>query len=262
MQKCRFFVSKCGLHSVVHFCVLCYTIMGDYMRILICDDEQAYIQQLKTHIEKFMQEHSVTFQIDTESDAKTVFESDSIYQIAFLDIQMNEINGISLAKELKGRNSKVVIFFITSYNQYQDDAMDLRAFRFFEKPFNPERLYSGLEKAMEYIDESYVDFYLYSDKSQCRVLVDDVIYVERQNRKVVLNTVQGQYITSKKLEEWCEILPGSFFYQVHKSFLVNLHYVERYNYTELFLTDGARIPIASRKQANFHKYWFQYLRRR
>ncbi len=232
------------------------------MRILICDDEKKYIQDLKVHIEEYMNNRFVKFTLDFTTDPHDILNNNRSYDLVFLDIQMNEINGISLANELKGRNGKVVIFFVTSFNQYQDDAMDLRAFRFFEKPFDPERLYAGLEKAMEYIDESYVDFYLYSDKSQCRVLVDDVIYVERQNRKVALNTVQGQYITSKKLEEWCEILPGSFFYQVHKSFLVNLHYVERYNYTELFLTDGTRIPIASRKQAGFHKYWFQYLRRR
>lgn len=232
------------------------------MRILICDDEKKYIQDLKVHIEEYMNNRFVKFTLDFTTDPHDILNSNRSYELVFLDIQMNEINGISLAKELKIRNGKVVIFFITSYNQYQDDAMDLKAFRFFEKPFDPERLYSGLEKAMEYIDESYVDFYLCSDKSQCRVLVDDVIYVERQNRKVVLNTVQGQYITSKKLEECCEVLPSSFFYQVHKSFLVNLHYVDRYNYTELILNNGERIPVASRKQADFHKYWFQYLRRR
>lgn len=232
------------------------------MRILICDDENEYIQELKTHIEEYMNNRLVRYELEEATDPHDVLGNKQSYDLAFLDIQMNETNGISLAKELKTRNSKVVIFFITSYNQYLDDAMDLKAFRFFEKPIDTARLYAGLEKAMEYIDESYVDFYLYNDKSQCRVLIDDVIYIERQNRKVVLNTAKGQYVTGKKFEEWCEILPGSFFYQVHKSFLVNLHYIDRYNYTELILNNGERIPVASRKQADFHKYWFQYLRRR
>ena len=232
------------------------------MRILICDDENEYIKELKAHIEEYMKNRLVWYELEETTDPHDVLESKQSYDLAFLDIQMNETNGISLAKELKTRNSKVVVFFITSYNQYLDDAMDLKAFRFFEKPIDTVRLYAGLEKAMEYIDESYVDFYLYNDKSQCRVLIDDVIYIERQNRKVVLHTAKEQYVTGKKLEEWSEILPGSFFYQVHKSFFVNLHYVDRYNYTELILNNGERIPVASRKQADFHKYWFQYLRRR
>ncbi len=232
------------------------------MRILICDDEINYLTDLKVHVEEYMNNRFIKFTINTSVNPIEILNNDISYDLAFLDIEMNEINGISLAKELKQRNGKTVIFFVTSYNKYQDDAMDLRAFRFFEKPFNTERLYSGLDKAMEYIDGTYVDFYLCSDKSQHKVLVDDIMYIESQNRKVILNSINGKHIIGEKLDAWCERLPNTFFYQVHKSFLVNLHYVARYNYSELFLNNGDRIPIASRKQADFHKYWFAYLRRR
>lgn len=232
------------------------------MKILICDDEQQYVDNLKIHVEKFMQCRFINYKIDTTNTPQTIIESDTVYQLAFLDIQMDEIDGISLAKELKERNSKTVIFFITSFNYYQDDAMDLRAFRFFEKPFNPDRLYSGLEKAMEYIDESYVDFYIYANNEQKKIFVDDVIYVERSNRQVTLVTTKGNYTTHETFDEWCNILQNSFFYKVHKSFIVNLHYVTSYKYSELFIQNSIRVPIASRRQADFHKFWFAYLRRR
>ena len=140
--------------------------------------------------------------------------------------------------------------------------MDLRAFRFFEKPIDPIRLKSGLDKAMEYIDESYVDFYLYANNEQKRILTDDVIYVERINRQVTLATKDGNYTTRESFDDWCEILQNSFFYRVHKSYIVNLHYVSSYRYDELILENKIRIPIASRRQADFHKFWFAYLRRR
>ena len=171
-----------------------------------------------------MQSRVADFTIDTANNPQAVADSNEIYQLAFLDIQMDELNGISLAKTLKERNCKIVIFFVTSYNDYQDEAMDLRAFRFFEKPFNVERLYSGLEKAMEYIDESYVDFYVWTDNEHKQILVDDVIYVERGNRQVTLVTTQGNFTTRETFDEWCAILQNSFFYRVHKSFIVNLHY--------------------------------------
>lgn len=232
------------------------------MKILICDDEQQYIDKLKMHIEKFMQCRFINYEIVTSKDPQAILKSNDIYQLAFLDIQMDEIDGISLAKALKERNNKIVIFFVTSYNDYQDDAMDLRAFRFFEKPFNADRMYSGLEKAMEYIDESYVDFYVWSDSEHKKILVDDVIYVERGNRQVTLVTTQGNFTTRETFDEWCEILQNSFFYRVHKSFIVNLHYVTGYKYSELYVQKNIRIPIASRRQADFHKFWFSYLRRR
>ncbi len=232
------------------------------MKILICDDEQQYVDELKIHIEKYMQSRFADFEIDTVNNPQTVADSNEIYQLAFLDIQMDELNGMSLAKILKERNNKIVIFFVTSYNDYQDEAMDLRAFRFFEKPFNAERLYSGLEKAMEYIDESYVDFYVWADNEHKKILVDDVIYVERGNRQVTLVTTQGNFTTRETFDDWCEILQNSFFYRVHKSFIVNLHYVTGYKYSELFVQNNVRIPIASRRQTDFHKFWFAYLRRR
>lgn len=232
------------------------------MKILLCDDEQQYIDELKIHIEEFMKSRSISFEIYTFNNPQSVVECDIVYQLAFLDIQMNELDGISLAKILKERNNKIVIFFVTSYNVYQDDAMDLRAFRFFEKPYNADRLYSGLEKAMEYIDESYIDFYIYTNNEHKKILTDDVIYVERGNRQVTLVTTKGNYTTRETFDEWCEILQNSFFYKVHKSFIVNLHYVTSYKYSEIFIQNNIRIPIASRRQADFHKFWFAYLRRR
>lgn len=232
------------------------------MNILICDDEMLFLDSLRVHVQEYMKNHFITCSIFATTEPREVLNSEVSYNLAFLDIQMDYIDGISLAKELKRRNGKVAIFFVTSYREYQDDAMDLNAFRYFEKPFDVNRLYSGLDKAMEYIDGSYVDFFLYDQKAQKRILVDDVMYVMRENRRVILITKDNRFSTRESFDDWCQKLPNLFFYQVHKSFLVNLHYVNKYAYSELYLINGDRIPIATRKQADFHKYWFEYLRRR
>lgn len=80
------------------------------MKILICDDEQQYIDKLKMHIEKFMQCRFINYEIVTSNNPQTILKSNDVYQLAFLDIQMDEIDGISLAKTLKERNNKIVIF--------------------------------------------------------------------------------------------------------------------------------------------------------
>lgn len=232
------------------------------MKILICDDQIEFINETKNHVEEYMKSHFINYEIEVETNPQKIIDNDSIYQLAFLDIQMEQVDGLSLAKVLKERNPKMIIFFITSFNDYQDDAMDLRAFRFFDKPFNAERLYSGLDKAMEYIDETYIDFYLYTNNEQKKILIDDVIYVERLNRQVTLVTTHGKYITRETFDDWCEILQNTFFYKVHKSILVNLHYVTSYKYSELILQNEISIPIATRRQSDFHKFWFAYLRRR
>ena len=232
------------------------------MRILICDDEKKYINDLQLHIEEYMKNRYIKCEIDTTTSPKTFLKSDFSYDLVFLDIQMPELDGFNVARELKSRNSKVVIFFVTAFNEYQDDAMDLQVFRFFEKPFDVKRLYSSLDKAMEYIDGAYVDVFIYNNKEYKRILVDDIIYIKRENRKNYLYTKDSEFIVRESIEEWTNMLPTTFFYLVHKSFFVNLHYVTRYNYTELYLNETIRIPVAPRKQADFHKSWFNYLRRR
>lgn len=232
------------------------------MKILICDDEKRYADTLKQHLDTYMTSRGVNYETDVICDPNVVLNGNTIYQLAFLDIQMNDVDGISLARVLQERNNKVIIFFVTSFKNYQDDAMDLHAFRFFEKPIDPERLYSGLDKALEYIDETYIDFFTYTNNELKKILIDDVIYVERGNRQITLVTTHGNYTTRETFEEWCEILQNTFFYKVHKSYIVNLHYITSYKYTELWIQDNIRIPIASRRQADFHKFWFSYLRRR
>lgn len=232
------------------------------MRILICDNDHQYASKVKMYIEHFMQLHFINYKIDIAYNPLEVANNDIIYQLAFLDIQMDELDGISLAKILKERNNKIVIFFITSYTKFQDDAMDVNAFRFFEKPIDINRLYSGLERAIKFIDDNYIDFYIYTNNEHKNIKVDDVIYIERGNRHVMLVTTEGKYITRETFDEWCDIIQNSFFYKVHKSFIINLHHVINYKYSEVRMQNNVCIPIASRRQADFHKFWNIYLKKR
>lgn len=136
------------------------------MKILICDDEHTYLNALRTHVEEYMENRHIPCSITALVDPSKVTETDTVFDLAFLDIQMPGVDGITLAKQLRQRNPKLALFFVTNYDEYQDDAMDLQAFRFFEKPFNANRLYAGLDKAMEYIDGAYIDIYLSDDGAQ------------------------------------------------------------------------------------------------
>ena len=122
------------------------------MKILICDDEQTYLNTLHIHVEEYMLNHHIPCTVTALTDPTKVAIDTAVFDLAFLDIQMPGVDGIALAKHLRQNNPKLALFFVTNYDEYQDEAMDLRAFRFFEKPFNANRLYAGLDKAMEYIN--------------------------------------------------------------------------------------------------------------
>ena len=231
------------------------------MRILILDDEQKFVDNLKFYIQRYMETHLIKADITSTVSPKEVINSGDSFDLAFLDIQMPGADGITVAKELKKRNNRIILFFITAFEEYQDEAMDLHIFRYFEKPFDEKRLYSGLDKAMEYLDETYIDVFLNKNGESVKVLVDDIIYVKRENRKVTVITNDGEFSTNDSFEALISKLPNTYFYLVHKSFLINIHYITRYSYKEIYLGD-TRISVATRKQADFHKFWFDYIKRR
>lgn len=230
------------------------------MRILICDDEQYFVDELKTYVENFMKQRHRQCEVYTSINAKEIAENDIEYEIAFLGIKMTPIDGISLAGVLKERNKKTVVFFLTSFGEYQDDAMDAGAFRFFEKPICEERLYSGMIKALEYIDRNYIDFFATVNNEKKRIAVNDVVYVERKNRQVILVTVNGEFVTRESFDYWNASLRNSFFFRVHNSFIINLNYITSYKYTEITLQEGVVIPVALRRRAEFHAFLHDYLR--
>lgn len=231
------------------------------MRILICDDEQKFVDDLKFHIERYMQTHLINAEITTTVSPEEILKGDAVYDLAFLDIQMPGVDGITLGKELKSRNSKLILFYVTAYSDYLDEAMDLQIFRYFYKPFDEKRLYASLDRAMEYLDESYVDIIVEGGRESVKIPVDDIVFVRRENRKITVFTVDKEYICKSGFDEIISKLPNTFFYLVHKSFLVNIHHITKYSYTEIYVGD-TRISVATRKQADFHKFWFDYVKRR
>ena len=231
------------------------------MRILICDDEQKFVDDLKFHIERYMQTHLYNADITSTVSPEEIMNSDEVFDLAFLDIQMPGIDGIALGRELKKRNKRVIVFIVTAFSKYLDDAMDLQVFRYFYKPFDEKRLYVSLDKAMEFLNESYVDVVVRDGKESKRIPVDDILYVNRENRKTTIFTVNGEYTLSTSFDGIVSKLPNTFFYLVHRSFLVNIHHITKYSYNEVYI-ENTRIPVAPRKQAEFHTFWFEYVMRR
>ena len=82
------------------------------MKILICDDQIEFINETKSHVEEYMKSHFINYEIEVETNPQKILDNNSIYQLAFLDIQMEQVDGLSLAKVLKERNPKMIIFFI------------------------------------------------------------------------------------------------------------------------------------------------------
>ena len=228
------------------------------MKILICDDEQMYVDDIRNHIELYASEKRLSFDIDSYTDAKSLLDNNPYYDIAFLDVEIGNIKGTEVAKRLKKVNKYIVIFIITSYNKYLDEAMDLNVLRFIVKPIDVKRLYNGMDKAISLIDNSVVELFLKNGTTQIKLPINDIMFIEVEGKKTKVQTKNAVYYSMDRLKVWKKRLTPSFFFQIHSSFIINMKYISQYDRDEVVIDNVYKTPIAYRKQTEFKNYFADY----
>lgn len=122
------------------------------MRILICDDDLEIAEQLNDTLNLFFQNNSLKLpEIVIYDNGEDLLADSMDKDIVFLDIEMPGLNGIYVGNELKNKNPNIIIFIVTSYSEYLDDAMRFHVFRYLSKPVDPNRLFRNLKDAIEFI---------------------------------------------------------------------------------------------------------------
>lgn len=232
------------------------------IKALICDDNVECSEITAKYFTRYCDDRNINYSYDCFNNAKDSLESASKYDIAFLDIEIDNVSGLEIAEHLKAKNKNVIIFFITEYEKYIDDAMNLFALRFLKKPLDYSRFYSGLDKAIELINNDIVEFYIKDTNKVKKIKSDEVIYIETMDHKVKVVTTEKIYYSNDLIDIWETKLNHLSFYRTHKSFILNLNYIDEYKRNEVKLTNGEIIPIAYRNQTIFRKYFHSYLKRR
>lgn len=232
------------------------------MKIAICDDNLNIVEEVKNLLDEYALRKNLSLDISTFNDGQAVLESDERFNIAILDVEMPGCNGIELGKILREKNRHIVLMYITSHKKYLDEALNLNAARFFEKPIDSKRFYDGLDNALKRIDNTTIKFFLKEDNASVRINANDIIYVEIEpigHRKTKVVTEEKTYISSNKIAFWEEHLISSLFVKTHKSYIINMEYITKYENNTLQLDGKYNIPISRNYQSSVHKAFIRYM---
>ena len=232
------------------------------MKIAICDDNLNIVDEVKNLLDEYALSKNLSLDISTFNDGQAVLESDERFNIAILDVEMPGCNGIELGKILREKNRHIVLMYITSHKKYLDEALNLNAARFFEKPIDSKRFYDGLDNALKRIDNTTIKFFLKEDNASVRINANDIIYVEIEpigHRKTKIVTEEKTYISSNKIVFWEEHLISSLFVKTHKSYIKNMEYITKYENNTFQLDGKYNIPISRNYQSSVHKAFIRYM---
>lgn len=225
------------------------------LQIAVCDDEIADLNAEKEQIAGILQKQT-DWEIDTFLQSEEMLDSPKIYHMVFLDVEMDGLNGIETAEMLHRKSPFCLIFFVTHYENYMDQALNKHAFRFWTKPLNHARLLYGIRSAIKEISVAMQSITVMSDRRKIRILLKDIICAYHSARRTRIITIEDEIETYDTFRSVTAQLTKICFFQTHASCFVNLNYVTDYNKTDVVLSYGGHTYhafISRRKYAAFDK---------
>ena len=230
------------------------------MRILICDDDSLVVEQLQKYIRNFFKNISLKCpEIACFSDGESLLAETGEKDILFLDIEMPGINGIYVGNELKRANDNIIIFVVTSYSQYLDDAMRFHVFRYLSKPLDIHRFFRNIKDAIDLYTTMAINLPIETKQGVHTLPASSVIAVEAQGRKVTVHTTLCDFESVHNMQYWLELLPKNLFFQTHRSFIINFEHVTNFDRNLIYMTAGLSAYLTKRKYSLFKEAYLLYL---
>lgn len=226
--------------------------------IAICDDEEYMMMQLSSILSECMNQRKIKFQLYQFYSGEELLKCNKRFDCIFLDIQMKELNGIETAKKLREKMSDSIIIFVTILKEYALEAFDVEAFSYLLKPVSIEKINQIVDRVMKNIVQK--DFLVIQKGIYCRkVEFSSIYYCEVIKRKIFVHTEKEIIDYYNKFEELENELSSDFFC-CHRSYLVNLAYVSRFDHTTVYLKNGEGIPMSRLRIQQFSKALIEYLK--
>lgn len=170
------------------------------IRIAVCDDDKIFLDDECNMIHSVLEEQGVEHSIDKFTDSAELLKAQTRYEFVVLDVEMEGIDGIKTAEELRKKNKDCLTFFVTNYEMYLDDAFNQHPFRFWTKPLDIRRLSYGLKCAVDEVMNShhYIDTVVYGKKMQ--IPLQNIIYIYMENRRLHIVTLKGEIVSDDTLK--------------------------------------------------------------
>ena len=231
------------------------------MRILICDDDTLIIEQLKKYIESYFESnHLKCPELVSFTSGEALLTDKGEKDIVFLDIEMPGMNGIYVGNELKKANRNVIVFVVTSYSEYLDEAMRFHVFRYLSKPIDKQRLFRNLKDALVLYHSMTVQVPIETRQGVHNVPISSIIMVEAQGKKVIVHTTARDYESIHTMQYWLDQLPVNRFFQTHRSFIINYEHITNFDHMLVHLSNGQFTAyLTKRKYSAFKGAYLLYL---
>lgn len=238
-------------------------------KITICDDN---IEDLKS-LERLLISYNVVgnrelYEWDVFSDSNklsSVIDREKLSDIYILDLMMPLKDGIDIGRQIRERNTQPVIIYTTSSSDFALEAYGVQASRYLLKPVQEGAFFEAMDYAVTYLNGK-ADEPSYLVKTRDGIIslhYSQIEYIENKSRIMYVHlsdrrVIKSLYIRTSFEGENEDLIKNEMFAQVHKSFLVNLKYVETLRSDCMVMTSGACIPVSKNKYTEVKRQYLMF----
>ena len=228
------------------------------MRIAICDDEQQFLRDFRCITDRLYR--SLDMLTDCFSSGSALLKQFRLraYDLVFLDIEMPEMNGITLAEELRELSEEVSIVFLTGHVEYAIKGYEVNALRYLTKPADEQKIRAVIDHVLQKM-ENEKQLWIKTDEGDMRLRLKEILFIESQNQNVVINTASDSYSVRGNMSDYEERLTPEGFFRIHRGYLVALSKVQRISGKELVMEDGTVLPVSRSKEAKLREALFSFV---
>ncbi|MBO6024680.1 MAG: response regulator transcription factor [Bacteroidales bacterium] len=227
--------------------------MKEKYNVVIVDDEYLAQKLLQDYVSK-VDALQIVAVCSNAFEAMNALKNNQV-DIMFLDIQMPDLTGLELVKSME---HKPAIIFTTAYSEYAVDAFNLSVVDYLLKPFDFQRFFQAVSKAIG-VDQPVVstedkprdtisrsnDFItVKADYKLYKINYDDLLYIEGQHEYVTFHTTQRRITALFALKDLEEILPKDMFVRVHKSYIVSFKHIQDLDKSDVTVA-GNKVPVGA-----------------
>lgn len=222
------------------------------LKIAIVDDDNVCLEQENTYVARYSEEKKLSIETSAfHSGTELLKQLSNRFDIIFLDIEMDGMNGMETARELRKAGSDAEIVFITNMAQYAINGYEVGALDYVLKPITYYSFSVRLDRAVLRVDKRKSEELLLNLQDGVRKLrTDEIHYVEVQNRFLQYHTEQGIFQVRGTLQAAEVQLKEAHFVRCNHWYLVNLKYVSEIR-KNLVIVAGDKLEISRRNKTAF-----------
>lgn len=230
-------------------------------KIAICDDVKPEADEVSTLVERWSRQTQNKVNITVFPSAESFlfdYAEHKDYDLLLLDVEMKELSGIDLAKQIRRENKRVEMVFITSHFEFSGEGYEVDALHYLIKPVQEEKLSAVLDKAVERLSTEPPCVIITCEGETVKLYEDAILYVESFLHYISIHTAEKEYKIKKNLSDF-EKEVSDCFYRVHRSYLVNLKAVVRISRTAVVIKGNVELPLARGKYDDIHETYIKTL---